>query len=118
MDKDIERLTDIAEELGWKCTEGSDKYYDGTVSLWMKFKQEIPAGKDFIFTARGETAYEIAKDVFRYAETFYLLEHVRLDLLAKGGPDYYTLAMDAIEIKETMLYELADKLLWGSANWT
>ena len=110
MDEDIKKLIEAAEELGWRCTEGSDKYQDGSVSPWMEFGQESPAGEDFFFTAWGETAEEIAKDVFRYAEDFDLSEHVKLNLGGSGAPDAYTLAIDAKEIK-AMLDALADKLL-------
>ena len=106
----IGKLIEAAEELDWRVTQGSDKYPDGSVSPYLEFEQSTPAGEDFIFTAWGETAEEIARDVFRYAEDFDLTEHVRLNIGARGAPDAYTLAVDAQEI-QTMLDTLAERLL-------
>ena len=106
----IDKLIEVAEALDWRVTSGSDKYPDGSVSPYLEFEQSTPAGEDFIFTAWGETAEEIARDVFRYAEDFDLTEHVRLNIGARGAPDAYTLAVDAQEI-QTMLDTLAERLL-------
>ena len=105
----IGKLIEAAEELDWRVTQGSDRYPDGSVSPYLEFETETPAGEDFIFTAWGETAQEIARDVFRYAEDFDQSEHVQLNLGARGAPDAYTLAIDTQEIQK-MLDVLAERL--------
>lgn len=105
----IERMFDAAEELGWRCTI-EKQMYNGKTEQYVDFEQETPAGEDFIFTAWGETAEEIARDVFRYAEDFDLTEHVKLNIGQRGAPDAYTLAVDAQEI-QNMLDTLAERLM-------
>ena len=106
----IGKLIEAAEALDWKATQGCDRYPDGSVSPYIEFEQSTPAGEDFVFTAWGETAEEIARDVFRYAEDFDLTEHVKLNIGAPGAPDAYALAVDAQDT-QTMLDTLAERLL-------
>ena len=108
--KRIAKLIEAAEALDWRVTSGSDKHPDGSVSPYLEFEQYTPAGENFIFTAWGETAEEIAKSALEYAESFDMTEHVRLNIGARGAPDAYTLAVDAQEI-HTMLNTLAERLL-------
>ncbi|MBP5460761.1 MAG: hypothetical protein J6Y20_01355 [Lachnospiraceae bacterium] len=104
----IKKLIEEAEALEWGCNLDKQTH-NGKTEQYIEFEQYTPAGEDFIFTAWGETAEEIARDVFRYAEDFDQSEHVQLNLGARGAPDAYTLAIDSQEIKK-MLDVLAERL--------
>ena len=109
MNKAIEKLVGAAENLDWKCTLGTQEY-DGKKEQYLEFETNTPAGEDFIFTAWGQTAGQLAQDVFKYAEDFDIDEHVKLNLGARGAPGVVALVDDAREIQK-MLDALAEALL-------
>ena len=109
MNRGIEKLIDRAEEMDWRCTLGTQES-NGKKEQYLKFETYTPAGEDFLFTAWGQTAQQLAQDVFKYAEDFDIDEHCELNLGARGAPGVVALVDDAREI-QNMLDALAEALL-------
>lgn len=110
MNKWVEKITDIADDVGWKTYIDEDS---GT-KIGIEFEKGSPAGEDFSFYASGTDAATLIGDVDDYAIEFDLNDHVAMWLDAKrngvsGVPDVTELVEDAHAIKD-MLYELANAL--------
>ena len=112
MNKAIEKLVGAAENLDWKCTLGTQEY-DGKKEQYLEFETNTPAGEDFIFTAWGQTAQEIAVTVLDaakqkltrfgripgYAEvnlTFFMIYYIFPAILLTESP-YSTAIADALQ---------------------
>lgn len=95
---------DVLENLDWSISGYTE---DGRVEI----EKYSPAGEDFVICVGIE---EFPKEVFKYAESFDVDEHIAMWIEAKrngtgGVPSTRELAHDAEEI-EKMLQQLSDAL--------
>lgn len=116
MNEFLERITPIAEGLGWSVDV--DKNDKDSTEFYVDFRQSSPAGEDF-----GETVWLDEKDSFseqvskiatQFSE-FDVDEHIEMWVEAKINgvsniPSYRTLVKDADDIYE-MLEELGNALV-------
>lgn len=106
----IDKIIDVAESLDWSCDIDDD---NGEL-LGIEFEKYSPAGEDFSFFARGNTAREIVESVDFYYENFDTDEHITMWVNAKisgvsSVPNIRVLVEDADAIDE-MLKELSEAL--------
>lgn len=102
VNRNVEEIIDIAEDLGWKCIKDEK---------WLEFYQFSPAGEDFGFSVDIDDA---VRQVSEYADSFDEGEHISMWIDARGAnvrgiPDNEVLIKDAKAIK-LMLQKLASAL--------
>ena len=67
----VKRITDAAENLGWRVNYIPGKRWgERWESDGFEFEEYSPMGEDFIFTANGNDAAEIAADVCEFFANF------------------------------------------------
>lgn len=106
MNTEIEKLCDIAEELGWSIHED-----DGSIEL--SFMPD--AGEDFSFTVNNtECIGDAAREIYEYWQDFDPDEHTAMWVEAKrngvrGVPSIRKILEDADEI-DAKLKELSERI--------
>lgn len=111
----LDKIIDIADELGWGVEQRTQHYPDGSREDYIEFSQGSPAGEDFSFYVFYDEPEDIVRGIYEYWQDFSVEEHVTMWLDAKrngvsGVPDAVTLVDDAREI-EKMLQDL-----WEAEN--
>lgn len=63
MKKDINRMIERAEELGWTVTDEGDSQYTDGDNQYM-FSKHSPEGQDFSITVEGDNAEDIVDNIY------------------------------------------------------
>lgn len=115
MKKDINRMIERAEELGWTVTDEGDSQYTDGDNQYM-FSKHSPGGQDFSITIEGEDAEDIVDNIYgAYIdfdvsyETYMWLDdtgHGR-----NGSPYDMRDLYDDMEACEQMILELYSELV-------
>lgn len=110
----MQKLIEVAQELGWDVDMESQKGHDGNTEHYIELAQHSPAGEDFCFTVFAEDAADLVRKVCEFYFEFDPDEHVEKLVEAKHnglqGVPSVSVLIDDSEAIDAMLLELKDAL--------